>query len=405
MSRKPGLGRRGKTRKKEPQKDLRREPEKAPLPDNVLDLQDRSVWQAGSARSAERLVSAHAKTRKRRAERPQRTRRLVTLLIVLAIAASIAAAVYFIRVDEIVIEGNEFYTDEEIEHMIFTERTDRMSLILWFKDHFRDHVEIPFVSSYDISFSGPSSVHVIVYERSIIGCLDYLGTYMYFDNDGTVVESTTVRDRDAVMVTGLDFSQIVLYRQLPVDDDSIFGDILRVSQLLEVYGIRADMMRIDDHERLTLQLQDILDEQGNVVHALNGVTVFLGDGVYIEEKMSELADMIPSLDGQQGTLYLDAFDPNAAGHGYVMVTDGGAGQAAAAQETPAAAETPAEGEAAPEDGAAQEGEATPDGEAAPEEEPAPAEEPAPEPEPEPQVEEPDPQPEEAPEQQPEEAPE
>ena len=43
-----------------------------------------------------------------------------------------------------------------------------------------------------------------------------------------------------------------------------------------------------------------------------------------EEKMSELADMIPSLDGQQGTLYLDAFDPNAAGHGYVMVTDGGA---------------------------------------------------------------------------------
>lgn len=256
MSRKRSSGRFGRTKKKD---TAGRAPvhgaetgSGTPLPDNVLDLQDRSVWQSGDAGNAEKVVQRHKKTRQRRSERPRRTRRLVVLIVILAIIGSLAAAVYLIRVDDITIEGNEFYTDEEIERMIFTEPSDRMSLILWYKDHFRDHVEIPFVSSYDIHFSGLNSVRVIVYERSIIGCMEYLGTYMYFDNDGMIVESTTQRDRDAVMVTGLDFSSVVLYRQLPVEDDSIFSDILRVSQLLEIYGIRADMMRIDDHDRLTL---------------------------------------------------------------------------------------------------------------------------------------------------------
>ena len=38
------------------------------------------------------------------------------------------------------------------------------------------------------------------------------------------------------------------------------------------------------------------------------VTVLLGKDIYMEEKLSELKDLLPNLDGLSGTLHLEEYD-------------------------------------------------------------------------------------------------
>lgn len=51
-------------------------------------------------------------------------------------------------------------------------------------------LEIPFIAKTVIDIKWPSTINITVYEKSIIGYVYYYGSYMYFDKDGTVVESS-----------------------------------------------------------------------------------------------------------------------------------------------------------------------------------------------------------------------
>mgnify|MGYP007069942996 FL=1 len=280
-----------------------------------FDREEREAHKEG-----DEILRRHTERRTKKVRRPKRRRRLIAALVIIGLLGALAAVIWFTRITEITIEGNDFYSDEDITEIIFSEEKDYITAYRWYDEHFNDQPQIPFVSSYRMLFDGPHKVRVIVYEKSIIGCIEYLNTYLYFDNDGTIVESSTDRRGEVVLVTGLDFSQVVLYRRLPVGDDRIFDDILSVSQLLEVYGIHADSLEIDDDGSITLVLADTEGAGGSLLQ-LNGVTVFLGGGEYIQEKMNVLSDMLASLSGMSGTLYLDGYDPALPGHGYIMDTD------------------------------------------------------------------------------------
>ena len=69
---------------------------------------------------------------------------------------------------------------------------------------------------YDIDFDGPFAVSITVYEKNVVGYVDYMSSHMYFDKDGIIVESTGNRLEGIPRISGLSFGSIVLYRELPV---------------------------------------------------------------------------------------------------------------------------------------------------------------------------------------------
>ena len=123
---------------------------------------------------------------------------------------------------------------------LFEKPYERNPLVFWFQSGFMEHKEIPFVEEYDVDMLSLTEFHVTVYEKSIIGCLNYMGQLMYFDKDGTVVESSTVKTVGIAEITGLSFSYVVLGKPLPVEDEQVFRLILNTSHLLEKYGLVAD---------------------------------------------------------------------------------------------------------------------------------------------------------------------
>ncbi len=214
---------------------------------------------------------------------------------ILAVAAVSAAVVLLsVNVQEVDVTGNSRYSENEIVDMIFQKPLDWNSACLFLRERTREHVPIPFVEDYQLDFLSPTHVEIIVHEKTVVGYVAYMGSYMYFDKDGIIVESTGQALEGIPCISGLDFGQIVLHQPLPVEDPGVFEEILNLTQLLSVRGLSVDRIQYDERGEANLYFGD--------------VEVVLGGGSQMDGKISLLANMMPQIRDLNGTLYLDNYD-------------------------------------------------------------------------------------------------
>ncbi len=257
---------------------------------------------------AEREESARRQREWRRASMRKRRAAFVEshrgLLIRAAAAVSVvlllAGIVYYLaaahRVTDVEVSGNTMRTDEEIADIVCAGPLGHNSLYLAFRYRERSVEDVPFVEKMTVEIVSPHRIRVTVYEKALAGYVSYLGSYMYFTRDGTVVESSSEEVEGIPEVTGLSFDHILLQEKLPVDDASVFDRILRITQLLNKYNLAVDRIYFDSLNSLTLFYGE--------------VRVNMGQDSYMDEKISNLAQILPKLEGQSGTIDLTGFTPS-----------------------------------------------------------------------------------------------
>ncbi|MBR6526906.1 MAG: cell division protein FtsQ/DivIB [Lachnospiraceae bacterium] len=234
--------------------------------------------------------------------------RIRNLLIGIGVAALLLLILWSQKIDTVHVEGVDFYSAQEIEDYLFNSDLERNILYARLKNRIGKNKEIPFVAGYTMEFTGKDTVTVIVHEKSIIGYVDYMGSHMYFDKDGTVVESSSRLLWEGIpLITGLDFDSIVLYRPLPVENENAFTQILNLTQLVGKHGISVDKIYFDSRYNATLYIDQ--------------VRVMLGDKTNMEDKIAELYGMLPQLRGLQGVLHLEDYDPAAMNPRYSFIKD------------------------------------------------------------------------------------
>ena len=201
-------------------------------------------------------------------------------------------------VKTVVVEGNVHYTDDEIQEMVMGGKLGHNSLYLSMKYHDKQIEDVPFVETMDVTIVSADSVKITVYEKSMAGFVEYMGQYFYFDKDGTVVESSTVKTMGVPQIKGLKFDHIVLLEKLPVDDDTIFNHILDISQLLEKYGISAEQIYFDKDYQITLYFGQ--------------AKIKLGSTEYVDEKIMKLKMILPSILDKKGTLRMENYTSDSS---------------------------------------------------------------------------------------------
>lgn len=227
--------------------------------------------------------------RRRRSNAPK-----IVLGVVAAVILLAAVLLFAVRITDIDVSGNEQYTDEQIIDLIFDGKWSRNSAYCYYEDKFREHKSIPFIEEYKIEFKSPTKVNIVVFEKSVVGYVSYMSSYMYFDKDGIIVESSGEQLPGVPWITGLEFGHIVLHQPLPVASMEIFEEILNLTQVLSVSGVGVDKINYNTFGEAELFIGDI--------------TVELGGNENISGKVAELRDILPELDGLAGTLYLDTYD-------------------------------------------------------------------------------------------------
>ena len=220
----------------------------------------------------------------------------IVLGVILAIVLLIGILLFATQIKEIEVTGNQHYTEEQIIDLIFDEKWSKNSAYCYYENKFQEPKSIPFIEEYKVEFQSPSKVRVVVFEKSVVGYVSYMSSYMYFDKDGIIVESSVDQLPGIPWITGMEFGHIVLHQPLPVANQDIFDQILNLTQVLSVNGVRVDKINYHSFLEAELTIGDIIVELGND-DDLNG-------------KVSELSDILPELTGLSGTLYLDSYDEN-----------------------------------------------------------------------------------------------
>ena len=216
---------------------------------------------------------------------------------IFACCAFLAGIYYYIttayKVTTVYVDGNVHYTNEEVMDMVMKGRYGKNSLYLAMKYKDKGVEGIPFVEKMDVNILTPNTIRISVYEKALAGYVEYLGRYMYFDRDGTVVESSSERTRGIPQVTGLRFDYVVVNEPLPVENDEIFKRILDITQLLNKYELTADKIFFDSSYILTLFFEE--------------VRVTLGSSSEIDQKIIKLKNILPELEGKSGTLQMENY--------------------------------------------------------------------------------------------------
>lgn len=201
-----------------------------------------------------------------------------------------------VHIQNISVTGSGRYSSGQIEELLFSGRWGRNSAYAYATARFRPHRQIPFVEDYKVVFHSPFDVEVIIYEKSIVGYVSYMSSYMYFDKDGIVVESSGSRLEGVPWITGMEFGRIVLYQALPVEDKGVFEEILNLTQQLSMYEIAVDRIQYDKNGQASLFIDQM--------------EVTLGDNTDIDGKISTLSDILasqPHLTQISGTMRLENY--------------------------------------------------------------------------------------------------
>jgi len=240
---------------------------------------------------------------KRKKKRNINTYWLRSLSIAVIILAVMLGSAYFafdyFTVNTVIVDGNIHYSDEEIQEMVLGGKLGRNSLYLTLKYRNKQIEDVPFIETMDVDIVSKDTVKITVYEKTMAGYVEYMDRYFYFDNDGTVVESSDIKTLGIPQIKGLSFDHIVLLEKLPVEDENIFNHILDISQLMGKYGISAEQIYFDKDYKITLYFGE--------------AKIKLGGTEHIDEKIMKLKMILPNIEGKKGTLRMENYTSDSSG--------------------------------------------------------------------------------------------
>ena len=163
---------------------------------------------------------------------------------------------YVIRITSVTYIGNTRYTEEELTELLFDKPYSLNPIYCFWESNYGEKKQIPFIQSYDINFQSWNTIQIQIYEKSIVGYVDYKGYRMYFDKDGIIVESSQEALENVIKIEGLYFSHMVLHN-------------------ITIY---IDKLRFE-----------------------------IGQDIYLNEKIAKVNDLLPSIMGLSGEINMKEF--------------------------------------------------------------------------------------------------
>lgn len=152
----------------------------------------------------------------------------------------------------------------------------------------------------------------VMNQENIIGKLKYLDCYFFFNQGGKVIASEVIEDLEqntkdenkktakqenpidtVTSFEGLEVPYVQVGEVLPVKDKQIFNTIIAMNRMFQKNGIKPSYITISKESQIHLFYDEI--------------EVNLGVDTLLEEKMTRLTAILPSLKGMSGVLHLEDF--------------------------------------------------------------------------------------------------
>lgn len=224
-------------------------------------------------------------------------KRYIFLTLLLIIICGIAYLSTY-KLEVLYITGCNAISQEDIKLAVGERNVMDNTVLTYWKLKFTPIEDIPFLAKIDYEIGEKNQLNVIVYEKSMAGCAEYMNYYIYFDKDGVVLESSDRLLDGIPCITGLNFEEWELGEKLPIDDDKKFNLILTITQLVDKYGL--------DIQGITFTAEN------EIILMHDRITIELGEGEHLAIQLMNLGSILENLEGLEGTLYMKDFDSDSA---------------------------------------------------------------------------------------------
>ena len=213
----------------------------------------------------------------------------IVFLVILLIGL-LYCSTYTLKTVEVV--GCNLSNEKAVEAAVKKEALMGNTILLYLNNEFGKKDEIPFVSKLDIDFVDKHKVKVEVYEKSVAGCIEYMESYVFFDKDGIVMETSKERHEGVPYIKGLAIKSWQLGEKLPIENKKKFDMILTITQLLDKYDL--DIQGIE------------FTADGEIILRKDNIEIELGDGSNLAVQLMNLGNILDSeeLEGKTGVLYM-----------------------------------------------------------------------------------------------------
>ena len=195
------------------------------------------------------------------------------------------------RVTSVQVEGNSFYTDDEIKNMVTNVPLAKNSILAGFINTEKSTKDAAMIDSIKISRINRNTLLLQVEEKQIIGYIEYQGQCLNFDRQGIIQIITDEPMENVPKIEGIDVKEAVQGERLSGISRTKLNPILSVGKMPEKMENKPDRLEFNDLNQLVMYYGDI--------------EVRLGDDENMDEKINRLVGILPELEGMSGILHLE----------------------------------------------------------------------------------------------------
>ncbi|HIV37775.1 MAG TPA: cell division protein FtsQ/DivIB [Candidatus Blautia stercorigallinarum] len=195
------------------------------------------------------------------------------------------------RVTGVQVEGNSFYTDDQIKNMILDVPMAKNSILAGFIDTEKSTKDEAMIDSITVSRVNRNTLLLQVKEKQMIGYIEFQGQCVNFDRQGIVQIITEEPLENVPKIEGIDVKEAVQGERLSGINTTKLNTILSVGKMLEKMEEKPDRLVFNDLNQLVLYYGTI--------------EVRLGDDENMDEKINRLVGILPELEGMSGILHLE----------------------------------------------------------------------------------------------------
>ena len=208
-------------------------------------------------------------------------------------ALLIFVLVFFLgfRVTSVQVEGNSFYTDDQIKNMVINVPLAKNSILAGFINTEKSTKDASMIDSIRISRINRNTLLLQVEEKQMIGYIEFQGQCVNFDRQGIIQIITDAPLENVPKIEGIDVKEAVQGERLSGISRTKLNTILSVGKMLEKMENKPDRLEFNDLNQLVMYYGDI--------------EVRLGDDENMDEKINRLVGILPELEGMSGILHLE----------------------------------------------------------------------------------------------------
>ena len=221
----------------------------------------------------------------------------VTGLIAVLLLAGVIFFFTYYQVDEVQVMGSSHYSEKQIKKMVLRGPMASNSVLaplIYTKKNTKD---VPFVEGYTVTRLNRHTICVSVKEKDIVGCIPYLDSYIYFDRNGTFIESSTERNEKIPFFDGIKVKHVIYNEELPIKDKMVMNTAVALSTIFQKNDKIPDHIEFSDDGQISLLYGDITEK--------------LGKDEYLEDKMTRVLAILPLISDKKGILHAENVNDNS----------------------------------------------------------------------------------------------